>query len=60
MSHPANEDLANQCADKAIDELKRLCITEETMPMPISYDQLIDLVATYYYEYYMERDIWTN
>ena len=60
MSQPANEDLADQCADKATDELKRLGITEETMLIPISYDQLIDLVAMYYYEYYMERDVWTN
>lgn len=60
MSQPENEELAEQCSDKAIDELKRLGITEETIHKPVSYDNLIDLVTMYYYEYYMERDIWTN
>ena len=60
MSHPANEALADQCADKAIDELKRLGITEETVPKRVSYEELVETVCLYYYEYYMEQDTWTN
>ncbi|SVD87173.1 uncharacterized protein METZ01_LOCUS440027, partial [marine metagenome] len=59
MSHPANEALADQCADKAIDELKKLGITEETVSKRVSYEELVETVCLYYYEYYMERDAWT-
>ena len=57
MSHPGNEALAEQCTDKAIDELKRVGITEQMITEPVTYDDLVVLVAMRLYEYYMERDI---